>query len=183
MAQLENGEWTLAIKGMSCASCSNRVEKALAKIPGVMSAEVNLALETAQVIGAKRTVNPGLLIQAVVAAGYQAQLLNDDTVAVVMTMPGWPVLLAALLSTPMVFAMVAQWLGWQGQLPALLQWLLATPVQFWLGWRFYKAGWSALKAGAGNMDLLVALGTSAAYGLSVYLWLSPSLQLMQHLYF
>ena len=183
MAQLENGAWTLAIKGMSCASCSNRVEKVLAKIPGVMSAEVNLALETAQVIGAKRTVNPGLLIQAVVAAGYQAQLLNDDTVAVVMTMPGWPVLLAALLSTPMVLAMVAQWLGWQGQLPALLQWLLATPVQFWLGWRFYKAGWSALKAGAGNMDLLVALGTSAAYGLSVYLWLSPSHHMMQHLYF
>ena len=183
MAQLENGDWTLAIKGMSCASCSNRVEKALAKIPGVMSAEVNLALETAQVIGAKRTVNPGLLIQAVVAAGYQAQLLNDDTVAVVMTMPGWPVLLAALLSTPMVLAMAAQWLGWQGQLPALLQWLLATPVQFWLGWRFYKAGWSALKAGAGNMDLLVALGTSAAYGLSVYLWFSSSHQAMQHLYF
>jgi Cu+-exporting ATPase len=183
LAQLENGEWTLAIKGMSCASCSNRVEKVLAKIPGVVSAEVNLALETAQVIGAKRTVNPALLIQAVVAAGYHAQLLNDDTVAVVMTMPGWPVLLAALLSTPMVLAMVAQWLGWQGQLPALLQWALATPVQFWLGWRFYKAGWSALKAGAGNMDLLVALGTSAAYGLSVYLWLSPSHQAMQHLYF
>ena len=183
MAQLENGEWTLAIKGRSCASCSNRVEKALSKVPGVMSAEVNLALETAQVIGAKRSVNPGLLIQAVVAAGYQAQLLHDDTVAVATTMPGWPVLLAAMLSAPMLLAMTAHWLGWQEQLPALLQWLLATPVQFWLGWRFYKAGWSALKAGAGNMDLLVALGTSAAYGLSVYLWFSPSHQMMQHLYF
>jgi len=183
LAQLENGEWTLAIKGMSCASCSNRVEKALSKVPGVISAEVNLALETAQVIGAKRSVNPGLLIQAVVAAGYQAQLLHDDTVAVATTMPGWPVLLAAMLSAPMLLAMIAHWLGWQGQLPALLQWLLATPVQFWLGWRFYKAGWSALKAGAGNMDLLVALGTSAAYGLSVYLWFSSSHHIMQHLYF
>ena len=183
MAQLINGEWTLAIKGMSCASCSNRVEKAFSKVPGVLSAEVNLALETAQVIGAKDLVNSVLLIKAVVDAGYQAQLLNDDTIAVVTTMPGWPVLLAAILSTPMVFAMVAQWLGWQGQLPASLQWLLATPVQFWLGWRFYKAGWSALKAGAGNMDLLVALGTSAAYGLSVYLWFSPSHHAMQHLYF
>ena len=183
MAQLTNGEWTLAIKGMSCASCSNRVEKALSKVPGVISAEVNLALETAQVIGAKRSVNPGLLIQAVVAAGYQAQLLHDDTVAVATTMPGWPVLLAAMLSAPMLLAMIAHWLGWQGQLPALLQWLLATPVQFWLGWRFYKAGWSALKAGAGNIDLLVALGTSAAYGLSVYLWFSSSHHIMQHLYF
>ena len=90
MAQLINGEWTLAIKGMSCASCSNRVEKAFSKVPGVLSAEVNLALETAQVIGAKDLVNSVLLIQAVVDAGYQAQLLNDDTIAVVTTMPGWP---------------------------------------------------------------------------------------------
>ena len=79
--------------------------------------------------------------------------------------------------------MLLAWAGWQGQLPAWLQWMLATPVQFWLGWRFYKAGWSALKAGAGNMDLLVALGTSAAYGLSVYLLFNPMHAGMQHLYF
>src|SRR5213080_1895794 len=68
-------------------------------------------------------------------------------------------------------------------LPGWLQWALATPVQFWLGARFYRAGWKALKAGAGNMDLLVALGTSAGYGLSVYLLLKQGGQEMAHLYF
>ena len=183
MVQPASNEWTLAISGMSCASCSNRVEKALAKVPGVISVEVNLALETAQVVGVKSKVKPELLIHAVVGAGYQASLIYADTPTIVRVTPGWPVLLAVLLSSPMLLAMLGQWLGWQVYLPALLQWILATPVQFWLGWCFYKAGWRALKAGVGNMDLLVALGTSAAYGLSVYLCLNGSFGAKQHLYF
>jgi len=183
LVQPASNEWTLAISGMSCASCSNRVEKALAKVPGVISVEVNLALETAQVVGVKSKVKPELLIHAVVGAGYQASLIYADTPTIVRVTPGWPVLLAVLLSSPMLLAMLGQWLGWQVYLPALLQWILATPVQFWLGWCFYKAGWRALKAGVGNMDLLVALGTSAAYGLSVYLCLNGSFWAKQHLYF
>jgi Cu+-exporting ATPase len=78
--------------------------------------------------------------------------------------------------------MVGDLLGRHWMLDPLLQWLLATPVQFWLGARFYRAGWAALRAGTGNMDLLVALGTSAAYGLSLVLWLRDP-EVMVHLYF
>lgn len=188
MTNKPNKELTLAIGGMTCTSCSNRVEKALAKVPGVLSAEVNLALETAQVSGLASEVTPAKLIKAVEAAGYQAKELGinhaeDSQPQNPMVNSWWPVALSALLSLPLAVAMVAAWAGWQGQLPGWLQLALATPVQFWLGWRFYKAGWSALKAGAGNMDLLVALGTSAAYGLSVYQLFSPSHAGMNHLYF
>jgi len=77
-------------------------------------------------------------------------------------------LLAALLSFPLLLPMLLMPFGIHWQLPGWAQWALATPVQFWLGWRFYRAGWGALRAGSGNMDLLVALGTSAGYGLSVH---------------
>jgi Cu+-exporting ATPase len=176
---------------MSCASCANRVEKALAKVPGVLSAEVNLVMETAQI-----SVNPALttadqLVDAVVATGFQAKVIHQESPLITepvqtqqVKMPDWwSVAVSALLASPLLGAMLLEWAGWQVQLPAWLQWALATPVQFWLGARFYKAGWSALKAGAGNMDLLVALGTSAAYGLSVYLLFNPIHAGMQHLYF
>lgn len=190
--QEKKGEWTLVIQGMSCASCVGRVEKSLLKVPGVETAEVNLALETAQVIGSAHEVTPDQLVAAVVAAGFKAQPLHTEA-----EQPGqlpekqsgsgwWPVAVAGLLSFPLVLGMFAEWLGWtslQNHFSGWLQWALATPVQFWLGWRFYKAGWHALKAGAGNMDLLVAIGTSAAYGLSVYLLLNPTHDGMTHLYF
>jgi len=189
MANQANSERTLAIKGMTCASCANRVEKALLKVSGVLSAEVNLALETAQV-AAVDNVTIKQLIDAVVAAGYQAQSLiaEQDRVEHLASADQqhqwWPSALAATFSLPLVIAMIAQWVGWQGQIPGWVQWLLATPVQFWLGWRFYQAGWHALKARAGNMDLLVAIGTSAAYGLSVYLLFVPSHSgAVHHLYF
>lgn len=189
MANQVNSEWTLAIKGMTCASCASRVEKALLKVSGVVSAEVNLALETAQVAAVDK-VTTKQLIDAVVAAGYQAQslLAEQDRVEHLASSDQqhqwWPSVLAAMFSLPLVIAMVAQWLGWEGQISGWLQWLLATPVQFWLGWRFYLAGWHALKVRAGNMDLLVAIGTSAAYGLSVYLLFVPSHNgALHHLYF
>lgn len=189
MTNQVSNEWTLAIKGMTCASCAGRVEKALLNVSGVVTAEINLALETAKVSGVDK-VTTKQLIAAVDAAGYQAQLLtaqNDSAEHLADSYrrnQWWPSVLAAVLSLPLVIAMVAEWLGWQGQLSGWLQWTLATPVQFWLGWRFYKAGWYALKAGAGNMDLLVAIGTSAAYGLSVYLLFSPSHGAgAHHLYF
>lgn len=188
MKTQSNNEWTLAIEGMTCASCSNRVEQALLKVVGVGTAEVNLAMETALVLGTN--VDASLLVEAVSAAGYQARVINTEkqqadylSETKTQVYSWWPIALSAILSLPLVLAMAATWLGWQGQLSGWLQWALATPVQFWLGWRFYKAGWSALKVGAGNMDLLVALGTSAAYGLSVYLLFNPSHAGTQHLYF
>lgn len=188
-----NGQWTLAIKGMTCASCVSRVEKSLLKVPGVTSAEVNLALETAQIQGAGKEFTSQRLVAAVEAAGYEAIALDPDADRADSRLEDkteaygwWPIAVAALLSSPLVFGMVFQWAGWQfwqGHLSGWLQLALATPVQFWLGWRFYRSGWHALKAGAGNMDLLVAIGTTAAYGLSVYLLLNAPHADMPHLYF
>lgn len=185
-----NSEWTLAIQGMTCAACAGRVEKALMKVHGVITAEINLALETAQVTGSANEVSVEKLISAVVSAGYQAHALNSEIARVqhlaesnAQSNHWWPIAASAILSLPLMLAMIAEWLGWKSQLSGWLQWALATPVQFWLGARFYKAGWHAVKAGSGNMDLLVALGTSAAYGLSVYLLFIPSHGAMHHLYF
>lgn len=193
MPDQTNEQWNLAIQGMTCASCAGRVEKSLLKVPGVVTAEVNLALETAQVTGSSANVTADKLVAAVTGAGYQAQVLNLDAEqpeADIKRQEGmhswWPVAAATLLSLPLVLGMIAEWLQWsfwQGHIPGWVQWALATPVQFWLGARFYHAGWHALKAGTGNMDLLVAIGTSAAYGLSVYLLLNISHAAMGHLYF
>ncbi|MEJ6003914.1 heavy metal translocating P-type ATPase [Paucibacter sp. AS339] len=167
---------TLQIGGMTCASCVGRVERALLKLPGVMSAEVNLATESASV-HMLATVEAQSLIAAIAKAGYDARLPSGDADAG-PTKPdwqhsGWPVLIAALLSAPLVLPMLGMLFGHHWMLSGYWQLALTLPVQFWLGSRFYKAGWAALRAGSGNMDLLVALGTSAAFGLSVYeLWLN-----------
>jgi len=174
----------LDISGMTCATCSARVEKALARVPGVFEASVNLATEQASVKLAQGT-SAAALIAAVERAGYGAQLpapSGEAAAAPVRTLPDWwPVALAMVLSLPLVLPMAASLFGAHWMLPGWLQWLLATPVQFWLGARFYRAGWKALRAGSGNMDLLVAVGTSAAYGLSVYLLLTAPGTM--HLYF
>jgi Cu+-exporting ATPase len=177
---------SLSISGMTCASCVGRVEKALKKVPGVTDATVNLATEKAQV-QATGGVTTDALIAAVRKAGYEAALAEDTKPAEgkATALPTWwPVAVSALLSLPLVLPMLAMPFGKDWALPGWVQLLLATPVQFWLGARFYKAGWKALRAGAGNMDLLVALGTSAAYGLSVYLlWAHREHEMTQHLYF
>ncbi|MDY0022604.1 heavy metal translocating P-type ATPase [Arenimonas caeni] len=185
-------EISMAILGMSCASCVGRVEKALARVPGVQSASVNLATETARV-----QVLPGTpreaLAEAVSAAGYDTTPVAGEGVgapthaagqdpsnaADTVATPASPqamaaqrerrhLIIAALLSLPLVLPMLAMPFGEHWALPGWWQFALATPVQFWLGARFYRAGWKAVKARTGNMDLLVALGTSAGYGLSVW---------------
>ncbi|OZA22037.1 MAG: copper-translocating P-type ATPase, partial [Hydrogenophilales bacterium 17-61-9] len=174
----------LDISGMTCATCSARVEKALNKVPGVLDASINLATEQATVKLVKGT-SPAALIAAVERAGYGAQLPQSagetPPVAHPLLPDWWPVALAMGLSLPLVAPMLGSLFGAHWMLPGWLQWLLATPVQFWLGARFYRAGWKALRAGSGNMDLLVAVGTSAAYGLSVYLLLTRAEAM--HLYF
>lgn len=162
---------TLAIKGMTCASCVARLEKVLNKVPGVTDASVNLATEKARI--SSFGVPVVTLIAAVRKAGFDASPLVAQVSGIPSSaLPDWsPVALSAALSLPLVVPMFGLLAGLDWMLPGWLQWLLATPIQFWLGARFYRAGWGALKAGAGNMDLLVAIGTSAAYGLSVYLML------------
>mgnify|MGYP001040442060 FL=1 len=180
--------WTLPIEGMTCASCVARVEKALKAVPGVLSAEVNLATESAAV-RASAAVQLAALSAAVEKAGYvassrPAEPSRNESAQASGLPDWWPIAVSGLLTLPLVLPMIGMLFGQDWSLNGWLQWALATPVQFWLGARFYRAGWKALKAGAGNMDLLVALGTSAGYGLSVYLLFAHAGHGMSdHLYF
>jgi Cu+-exporting ATPase len=174
----------LQVEGMTCASCVARVEKALLKVPGVSAASVNLATEKASV-EALGNVSFATLAAAIDKAGYAAKPVVDAAApAPARWLPEWwPVALASVLTLPLVLPMLLQLFGIHWMPDGWVQLALATPVQFWLGARFYRAGWKAVKARAGNMDLLVALGTSAAYGLSVYLLAKHAHHGMPHLYF
>ncbi|MGY6124071.1 heavy metal translocating P-type ATPase [Paraburkholderia strydomiana] len=202
----------LEIGGMTCASCAMRVEKALAKVPGVASASVNLATETASVnlTAAAAAAASDALIAAVKKAGYEAALLappdaapepaDADVASAPETTAGAAVptaaerkrsqtrrelvavLVCALLTLPLIVPMLGEWFGVHAMLPPWLQFGLASIVQFVFGARFYRAAYRAVRAGAGNMDLLVALGTSAAYGISVY-QLATHPDDAMHLYF
>jgi Cu+-exporting ATPase len=185
MSSLET--FDLPITGMTCASCAGRVERALRKVPGVKNATVNLANERAHVEVLEQ-IDPATLIAAVDKAGYGASLEQDPSVQEAdqrkrHDSERWHLVLAIVLALPLVLPMLLQPLGAHWMLPAWLQFVLATPVQFFLGARFYVAAWKAVRAGAGNMDLLVALGTSAGYGLSIYQWLIAAPGTMPHLYF
>ena len=176
-----------AIAGMTCAACSARLEKVLNRQQG-MQANVNLAAERARV-RLDGTADEGAVIAAVARAGFTASLVDKDTrerekarraadyrreirrfrIAVALTLP-----------------LVGQMLFMFGdshhhpELPRWLQLALATPVQFWIGWRFYDGAYKALRGGGANMDVLVALGTSMAWGFSVAVTLFG---LDQHVYF
>jgi Cu+-exporting ATPase len=168
---------------MTCASCVARVEKALRKVPGVSGAIVNLATEKAT-IQALSTVPVSALKAAIEKAGYAAKDVQHDRPPPATRLPvWWPVAASAVLTLPLVAPMLLSLFGIEWMLSGWAQLALATPVQFWLGWRFYRAGWKAVLAKTGNMDLLVALGTSAAYGLSVYLLFKHAGHGMPHLYF
>ncbi len=174
-AQADPSPTTLAldIGGMTCAACATRVEKSLRKVSGVADAGVNLATEVANVRIAPGAVRVSELIAAVEAAGYEARV-HAEAGTQVQAMPvradrgGLWVLGAALLSLPLAAPMLLAPFGIDAMLPGWWQLLLAAPVQFVFGARFYRDGWKAARALSGNMDLLVAIGTSAAFGLSLY---------------
>ena len=177
----------LALSGMTCASCAGRIERALAQQPGVLSANVNLTSERA-LLQVLRGTDHTPLLQAVSQAGYRASLLDDAVQAKPaaeehLQRERWSLLLAIVLTVPLVIPMLFEPFGLHWMLPAWAQFALATPVQFIFGARFYRAAWSALRARAGNMDQLVAIGTSAAYGLSLYQWAVTPAGEMAHLYF
>jgi len=177
-------EIDLSIEGLTCASCVGRVEKALRKVDGVLDASVNLATESAHVRVAGADADA--LLKAVDDAGYHASIKTaaaPRSPSDRQKKEGLAVALAALLSLPLLIPMLLELGGIHIMLPGWLQLALAAPVQFWLGARFYRAGWKAVKAGTGNMDLLVALGTSAAFGLSLYQLLASGPDAMPHLYF
>ena len=175
----------IGIGGMTCASCVARVERALKKVPGVQTVAVNLATESARIVYAPGEQMPARLRRAVRDAGYEPRAASAAIDA--PDRSPWAgfmtVGMGLALSLPLVAPMLAELFGKHWMLPPLWQFLLATPVQFVLGARFYKAAWGAVKAKTGNMDLLVALGTTAGWALSMWLWLTAESGAMLHLYF
>lgn len=183
----------LAIGGMTCAACSTRLEKVLNRLPGVQ-ASVNLATERATLHFAPGALTLAQATAAVERAGFQAsdarQLAREAERA--RHRAEWRVELrhfwiAAVLSLPLAAQMPAMFGLWPGGevhhdlVPRWLQLLLATPVQFWIGARFYRGAWASLRGGGANMDVLVALGTSMAYFYSLVVTLADRHDL--HVYF
>lgn len=176
----------LAIGGMTCAACSARIERQLNKLPGV-EAVVNLPAERAHIRFDPAQVDVDKLIATVVKTGFTASVSTADTRGAEKARKEaayraevrrfW---IALLLTAPLLAQMPAMFEGGFAPgaechepdlIPRWLQFLLATPVQFWIGWRFYVGGWNAIRGGSGNMDVLVALGTTVAWAYSTVIWL------------
>ena len=163
-------EYNFFVEEMSCASCVSRVEKALKKIDGVINVSVNLATEKATV-EANTNVQLEALMAAVDKAGYHAVKITEPEIhAQDMSKQAsiWPIIISVILAIPFVLPMLLEPFAIHWMMPAWLQLVIASIVQFGLGAKFYRSGFNAAKALSGNMDLLVAIGTSAAYGLSLY---------------
>jgi len=162
----------LDIEGMTCAACAARIEKNLNKLEGV-EASVSLATEKA-VVRFPETTSVGVLLERIRDTGYDARVAKEGEIrdhSAEFRKARTEFLVAAALTAPLLL---------HGLVPGWLQWILATPVQFWSGRRFYRGAWKALRGGTANMDVLVALGTSAAYAFSAAVLF---LQLNEHLYF
>ena len=169
-------EVDLNIEGMTCAACSARIEKVVGKLPGIDSIHVNLASEKGHVAFIPGLVKESDIIAAVQKAGYGAKVANDSKVEDerakkqrlyrIEVRKFW---LSAVLISPLIAQMLFQLAGGQPFLPNWISWILATPVQFYIGWRFYKGAYHSLRGGAANMDVLVALGTSVTYVYSAVL--------------
>lgn len=185
----------LNITGMTCAACSARIEKGLSRLPGVSQANVNLALETGHIEYAAGALKPSDITAKIKQMGYGAelQLTQEETTSVrerELQRKKWKWMISALLSIPLLWAMVGHFSFTSGiYVPELFmnpwfQLILATPVQFVIGWQFYVGAYKALRNRSANMDVLVALGTSAAFFYSLYLTLSsgylPSTTTMDH---
>jgi len=171
----------LAVTGMTCAACAARVERALARAPGVLEAAVNPATELAT-LRVAAGADTAALVAAVERAGFGVadERAAEESGQAARRAEDVRLAAAAILALPFLAGMAGMALGRDWMPGAWWQLALAAPVQFVLGARFYRAGWAALRAGSGNMDLLVALGTSAAFGLSLWTLLRHG---DHHLYF
>lgn len=184
------------ITGMSCAGCSARLNKMLAALPGVISAEVNFSIEQARIVLVPGMQTPAALREQIEALGFGAQLAQGSASgrhqqllereaqeAATARQAQTRVIVSALLTLPLLVGMLAMAGLFPWHLPAWLELLLATPVQFWIGARFYRGAWLAIKNRTANMDVLVATGTSAAYFYSLYLLLTLGMAASGKLYF
>lgn len=178
----------LQLQNMTCAACAGHIEKALTKLPGV-TAQVNVATETAKISFVPGLVSLADLIDVVEKAGYGANEMTEFAHSAEKARRSaayqaelrlfW---ISVVLTLPLVLQMGTMFVGHHDMdvLPRWLQWLLATPVQFWIGKRFYLGAWHALRSGGANMDVLVALGTSMAYFFSAVV---TAFSFDQHVYF
>ena len=191
-----DGHVVLDITGMTCAACAGRVETALGRVPGVAQARVNLALERADIAVPRGGPGADALVAAVEQAGYgataragsaaerrRAEALREARELATERQDFLLLVLAVVLTLPLLLPMLAMPLGLQLRVNPWLELALATPVQFVVGARFYRGAWKALRAGYGNMDVLVVLGTSAAYLFSAYMLLRKGSAATGHLYF
>ncbi|MGL5949689.1 MAG: heavy metal translocating P-type ATPase [Aeromonas sp.] len=183
------------VSGMRCANCAARLQSALSTLEGVSSAQVNLATSQAA-IDSTGLLTPAALREAIEAQGFSAELKRQDAhgqqeqlrareaqAAKKLASERRRVLGSAALTAPLLLTMLGMSTGQTWHLPMWLEWLLATPVQFYFGAHFYRGAWHALKNRSATMDVLVALGTSAAYGFSLYLWATQDQAAMGQLYF
>ena len=155
----------LDVEGMTCAACAARIETSLNRLDGV-EASVNLATDKATVRFSPEKLDVDGIIARIRDTGYDAQVAREGEIRshAAEHAAAWrEFLVAAALTTPFLLEMGVMLGGGMHFLPGWLQWLLATPVQLWSGRRFYRGAWKALRGGTANMDVLVALGTSAAY--------------------
>ncbi|HHQ4644834.1 TPA: heavy metal translocating P-type ATPase [Aeromonas veronii] len=184
------------ITGMSCAGCSARLNKMLVALPGVISAEVNFSIEQARIVLVPGAQSPAALREHIEALGFGAKLAQGSASdrrqqllereaqdAASARQAQTRVIVSALLTLPLLVGMLAMAGLFPWHLPAWLELVLATPVQFWIGARFYRGAWLAIKNRAANMDVLVATGTSAAYFYSLYLLLTLGMAASGKLYF
>lgn len=161
-------QYNLNIKGMSCAACATRIEKVLRKVDGVLEANVNLITEKATIT--TEGIDPTLLISQIEKVGYSASLIKNNMQNQNQShLSLFPIIIAFLIAIPLMLPMFLMLFGIHWQIDAFVQCILASISQFILGRHFYIGAFKALKAKLSNMDVLVALGTSSAYFLSVYL--------------
>ena len=176
---------TLAIAGMTCAACASRIEKVLNQLPNV-NAHVNFATEEAT-IHYSPLVSANDLIATVKKAGFSANIREESARAAAEQRKEQAFkheykifIISTLLTIPFMLQMIGMFFGAHDFLLPWVQMALATPIQFWIGKRFYIGAWNALRGGGANMDVLVALGTSMAYLFSAVVTIFG---LEQHVYF
>jgi Cu+-exporting ATPase len=158
------------IEGMTCAACAARIEKVVGRLDAVKSVNVNLASEKARISYVPGVIQESDLIRIIEKAGYGAKFASETATEDEKrrkerqyqreVLKFW---VSVVLTAPLVIQMLYMLFGGMAFMPNWVSWLLATPVQFYIGWRFYKGAYHSLRGGAANMDVLVALGTSVAY--------------------
>ncbi|WP_432481574.1 heavy metal translocating P-type ATPase [Moraxella sp. ZY200743] len=176
-----------AILGMTCQACANRLEKVLHKNPAVVSAQVNFATETLSITHHQADAQE--VLSWIKKGGFEGKLIDNEHNRASKQADNasdfpWYLVLLWGLSLPFWVGMVGMMVGSHSlMIPVWMQFLLASVVQFGFGWRFYMGAWASLRGGLANMDTLVALGTTAIWAYSTYLWLSMGQQSHHQVYF